>query len=302
MNTSVKMKCMYTNNPRMPKIRRDAVLFANKHGVRVAARHFGFSPGAIVAWRKQAKVIGLHPIPTQSSRPKHSPRALDKELVNKIIDKRLLLKRSAEVVHKALSEDGIEVSLMSVKRTLDRGGYTKKRSPWKRYHAPTPRPYADTPGALVQTDTVHLAIHGKTALYVFTCIDVYSRWAYARVYTKANTRTASQFIKQAQVAAPFLFNCIQTDNGAEFSTHFTERIQIRHRHTRVRKCNDNAHIERFNRTLREECLDALPINLQVINRQLPKYLKHYVKDRHHFGLNLRKPAQLLEGVHKVLIR
>ena len=296
------MSIMYTNNPKMPKIRRDAVLFADKHGVRCAARHFGFSPGAIVAWRKLAKVVGLHPIPTRSSRPKHSPRALDKELVNKIIDKRLLLNRSAEVVQKALSEDGIEVSLMSVKRTLDRGGYLKKRSPWKRYHAPSPRPFADAPGALIQADTVHLAIHGKTVLYVFTCIDVYSRWAYARCYQRANCRTASLFIKQAQVAAPFLFRYVQTDNGPEFSTHFTERIQTRHRHTRVRQSNDNAHIERFNRTLREEFLDALPINLLMINRALPRYLKHYVETRHHFGINLMKPVQLLEGVHKLLIR
>ncbi len=32
----------------MSKIRRDAVLFADKWGVRCAARHFGFSPRAIV--------------------------------------------------------------------------------------------------------------------------------------------------------------------------------------------------------------------------------------------------------------
>lgn len=286
----------------MPKIRRDAVLFAEKHGVRCAARHFGFSPGAIILWKKRATVVGLHPIPTRSSRPKQSPRALDRKLVDLIIDKRLSINRSAEVVQKALSEDGIIVSLMSVKRTLDRAHLTRKRSPWKRYHAPTVRPPADAPGALIQADTVHLAVHGKTVLYVFTCIDVYSRWAYARVYAKANTRTASLFIKQAQVVAPFLFRCVQTDNGSEFSTHFTERIQVRHRHTRVRQSNDNAHIERFNRTLREECLDALPVHLTTINRALPTYLKHYVETRHHFGINLMKPIQLLEGVHKLLIR
>lgn len=291
---------MYTNNPKMPKIRRDAVLFADKHGVRCAARHFGFSPGAIVLWRKRAVQVGRHPIPTRSSRPKHSPHALDRKLVGLIIDKRIAINRSAEVVHRSLTEDGIVVSLMSVKRTIDRAHLTRKRSPWKRHHAPSPRPYAHAPGALVQADTVHLAVHGKTVLYVFTCIDVYSRWAYARVYTKANAHTASMFIKQAQVAAPFLFRCIQTDNGPEFRTHFTERIQIRHRHTRVRQCNDNAHIERFNRTLREECLDALPVHLTTINRALSTYLKHYVETRHHFGINLQKPIQLLAGCSQAI--
>ena len=285
----------YTNNPLAPKIRRDAVLFSNTHGVRVAARRYGVSPGTISKWRDRAKIVGLHPIPTRSSRPHHHPYELRDTQIHLIVRKRLLLKRSAEVIHKALSEDGVCVSISSVKRTLDRHNLLKKRSPYKRYHAPSPRPVADVPGALVQADTVHLALHGKTVLYVFTCIDVYSRWAYARVYTKANTRTASLFIKQAQVAAPFLFQCIQTDNGSEFSTHFTERIQIRHRHTRVRQCNDNAHIERFNRTLREECLDALPINLRILNQRLPHYLKHYVETRHHFGINLQKPIELLAG-------
>jgi transposase InsO family protein len=253
----------------------------------------GFSQSVIVKWCKKDKSGGWHEIPTRSSRPKRHPNELSDELVRTIVSKRLELNRSAEVVQKALEEDGISVSLMSVKRTLDRRNLTKKRSPWKRYHAPTSRPVADAPGALLQADTVHLAVHGKTTLYVFTCIDVYSRWAYARCYAKANCRTATEFIKQAQVAAPFLFRCVQTDNGSEFSTHFTNRIQIRHRHTRVRQSNDNAHIERFNRTLREECLDALPINLRVINRCLPAYLKHYVETRHHFGLNLQKPIQLL---------
>jgi transposase InsO family protein len=293
----------YTSDPRAPKVRRDAVLFSDKHGVRTTARRYGVSPGTISKWRARAKRYGLHPIPTRSSRPKTSPRALERGLVEKIIDKRIALNRSAEVVQKALSEDGVLVSLMSVKRTLDRAHLTRKRSPWKRYHAPSPRPVADRPGALVQADTVHLAIHGKTVLYVFTCIDVYSRWAYARCYTRVNCRTATQFVKQAQVAAPFLFRCVQTDNGSEFSTHFTERIQIRHRHTRVRQSNDNAHIERFNRTLREECLDALPVHLTTINRTLPKYLRHYVEMRHHFGIDLRKPIQLLTpGVSKLLIR
>lgn len=286
----------------MPRIRRDAVLFANKHGVRCAARHFGFSPGAVVAWRKQAKVLGLHPIPTRSSRPKVSPRAIDSELVEQIVDTRLQVRRSSEVVHRVLAEQGVTVSLSTVKRTLDRGGYTKKRSPWKRYHPPSPRPVADAPGALIQADTVHLAIHGKTVLYVFTCVDVYSRWAYARCYQRANTRTA-QFIHQTGSGRrTLLFRCVQTDNGAEFSTSFTDRIQVRHRHTRVRQSNDNAHIERFNRTLREECLDVLPVNLSIINRELPKYLKYYVEERHHFGIDLKKPAQLLKGVHKLLIR
>ena len=218
---------------------------------------------------------------------------LSRILVGQIIAVRQEIKRSAEVVHQVLLERGITVSLSSVKRTLDRAMLLKKRSPWKRYHSTFERPVVAKPGDLVQADTIHLAIDGKTTLYVFTIIDLYSRWAYARAYARANARIALAFVKRAQTVAPFLFDCIQTDNGPEWSTHFTERVQVRHRHSRVRKSNDNAHIERFNRTIQEECIDRLPVALAAINRMLPKYLKHYNFDRHHFGLGLKKPMQVV---------
>ena len=284
----------YTQNPHMPKVRQDAADMVRRgYTPTKVGRRFGVGSSTVCKWVKKAKVYGYHPIPTSSSRPKSHPAQLSGALVWKIVEKRLALKRSAEVVHRALSDEGVSVSLSSVKRTLDRSGLLKKRSPYKRFHPHMPRPVADHPGALIQADTVHLAVHGKTVLYVFTLIDVFSRWTYARAYRRASARTALQFVKQAQVAAPFLFDCIQTDNGSEFSTHFTERVRIRHRHTRVRQSNDNAHIERFNRTLREECLDALPVDLHAINTVLPQYLAGYNTTRHHFGLNLRTPLAVL---------
>ena len=145
----------------------------------------------------------------------------------------------------------------------------------------------------MEIDTIHLAVGGKTVLYVYTLIDVYSRWAYAWCSARANCRASLLFVKRAQVAAPFRFECIQTDNGSEFSQHFTERLSIRHRHTRVRQSNDNAHVERFNRTLREKCLDVLSVDLPVINRALSEYLASYNGTRHHFGLGLKTPLAVL---------
>lgn len=284
----------YTKNPYMPRVRRDAAEMVRKgFSPTEVGRRYGVGSSTICKWVRKSQKIGYHPILTLSSRPAHHPHELAHDIVRKIVEKRFELKRSAEVIHRALAEAGVSVSLSSVKRTLDRHRLLKKRSPWKRYHAPSPRPVASHPGALLEADTVHLAVHGKTVLYVYTIIDVHSRWAYAWCSRKANTRASLLFVKRSQVAAPFLFECIQTDNGSEWSTHFTERVQMRHRHSRVRQSNDNAHVERFNRTLREECLDALPVDLVAINRELPAYLRHYVETRHHFGLDLRTPLQVL---------
>jgi len=59
----------------------------------------------------------------------------------------------------------------SVKRTLERQGLIRKRSPWKRWHFEQERPLALKPGDLVQIDTIHL-IPG--ALYIYTLIDIFS--------------------------------------------------------------------------------------------------------------------------------
>lgn len=285
---------MYTNNFNMPKVRRDAVLFADKHGVRTAARRYGVSPGTISKWKQKATKIGLHPIPTLSSRPKSHPRELSDNVTDKIVGIRLEHNRSAEVVHKRLKDEcGIEVSLSSVKRTLDRRGLLRKRSPWKRFHQSVPRPNIEKPGDLVQVDTIHLMRSDKTKVYVFTCLDVYSRWAHARAYTSPNTRNAIDFLKRAQAEACFTFHMIQSDHGPEFSTHFTERIPQQHRHSRVRRPNDNAHLERFNRTLQTE-VDLRWPKVSDINRRLPVYLKWYNEERHHFGLNLETPLSTIK--------
>ncbi len=85
------------------------------------------------------------------------------------------LKRSAEVIHQVLTNEGVRVSLSSVKRTLDRCGLTKKWNTWKRLHLSTERPEAAQPGDLVEVDTIHLMESEQKRIYVHTLIDVYSR-------------------------------------------------------------------------------------------------------------------------------
>ena len=291
-NTLVHMA--YTTDKQQPRVRRDCAAFAARNGVRVAARRYGVSPGTVTKWMQKATKIGLHPIPTRSSRPKHHPTQLSDALVWKIFNTRLLVRRSAEVVHRILKDDGVAVSLSSVKRTLDRMGLLKKRSPYKRYHPPVERPRAEKPGDLVQIDTIHTMQCEKKRMYTFTLIDVYSRWTYARAYQKMNAATAVAFVAEAQACAPFHFQMLQSDHGPEFGAWFVERVSKSHRYTRIGKPNDNAHIERFNRTVQEECLDRERSTPDAFNRALKMYLPWYNRERHHFGLNLKTPLYTIK--------
>lgn len=141
--------------------------------------------------------------------------------------------------------------------------------------------------------TIHLMISDKKRIYVYTLIDVYSRRCYAWTTERINTGMSIAFLKRAQGLASFKFNRIQSDNGSEFSQHFSERIRILHRHSRVRKPNDNAYVERFNRTLQEECLNELPIDVKIFNRALPEYLSYYNAERLHMGINFQTPNYLI---------
>jgi len=283
----------YTLNPYLPKVRRDAAdLVRRGWGVRQVARYVGVSPGTITKWVKKAKIYGHVAIPTLSSKPKHHPKQLSDELVWKIFHKRLAIKRTAEVVQQELVNEGVPVSLSSVKRTLDRLGLLKKRSPWKRYRAPMDRPNAEKQGDLVEVDTIHLPTP-EGRVYVFTILDVFSRWAYARAYKRATARTAKNFVALAQAASSFPFKVIQSDNGSEFGGWFSSHINAIHRHSRVRRPNDNAHLERFNRTIQEECLDAVPRTTKDLNTAIKKYIPYYNEKRLHMGLKLQTPFQVL---------
>lgn len=296
-NTHSKMKDMsYTLNPHLPRVRRDAAdLVRRGWGVRKVARYVGVSPGTITKWVAKAKIYGHHPIPTLSSKPKSHPKQLTSELVWKIYHKRLLINRSAEVVQQELINENVFVSLSSVKRTLDRMGLTKKRSPWKKYHFPISRPNAERQGDLVEIDTIHLLNDQGKRVYVFTMLDVYSRWAYAWTYKQANTATALKFVQKAQKLASFKFKMLQSDNGSEFSQWFSDKVKSVHRHSRVRRPNDNAHLERFNRTVQEECLNEIPKTAKDLNHALKIYIPYYNEKRLHFGLKLQTPLSILNS-------
>lgn len=285
---------MYTTNPRMPGLRAKAVEMV-KQGKTVTevSRYFGYSKGAVSKWCKKVPAGGAYLIPTRSSRPHHHPKELSEEIVEKIIEYKKKYNRCSEVIHQHLLNDGIKVSLNSVRRKIDRAGLMKKRSPWKRLHLSIERPKALKPGDLVMVDTIHLMVDERTRIYVYTLIDVCSRWCYAWAVDRINAPTSVEFLQRAQELASFKFNCIQSDHGSEFSQHFSERIKILHRHSRVRKPNDNSYLERFNRTLQEECLRLMPVNVEIFNRALPEYLNYYNTERLHMGINFQTPISLI---------
>lgn len=289
------MKMAYTKNPNIGEVRMKAVLMVRGgKSVRQTARYFGFSHATILNWMRKAPRDGRETIPTISSRPKSSPRALGEQIVGQIIKTRIETKRCSEVVYKQLKENGISVSLSTVKRVLGRYGLLKKRSPWKKRRVYPPRPDIKEPGDLIEIDTIHLVDKDGRRTYIYTAIDLYSRYGFAMLSEKANAYQSILFIKKAQKYFDFRTKVIQTDNGPEFQKFFSDfltRSKIMHRYIHPRSPNENGHIERFNRTIQEE----MPKHELCIlfPEDLRTYLKHYNEKRMHMGIEYKTPQQMV---------
>lgn len=286
----------YTTNQYIPRLRMQAARLVLQEGwsTRKVARYTGYNQSSIVRWVREARNSSLRIIPTRSSRPHHHPRELAPEIVSAILAVRVERNQCAEILHHRLRREGVLVSLSSVKRVLKRYGYSRY-SRWKKWHQYAPRPFPEKPGILVEIDTIHDGPH-EDRLYIYTMLDVCSRWAYAVPTTRISTHHSIRFVRSASL--PFSVATLQSDHGPEFSKYFTKQIGasgIAHRHSRIRTPNDNAHLERFNRTIQDECLSRISRDLEKYRKEIPEYLQYYNHERPHMGLQFRTPAEVMQS-------
>lgn len=290
------MGMSYTTNEKVPILRASAVkMVRSGKSTYEVARYYGYNQSTVARWCQRAPAECVERIETRSSAPTSSPSSLSKETVGRIIHARIKSKRCAEVVYEMLKAEGVKVSLSSVKRKLSRYGLLKKRSPWKKTRTYPPRPEAIVAGMLVQMDTIHFVDKYGERIYVYTALDVYSRYGFATLSKKSDCYRSILFLKKALRYFPFHVHTIQTDNGPEFGLHFTDwvvRHMMTHRHIHPRSPNENGHLERFNRTLQEEigrfgwCI--------FVPQDITAYLHHYNHERLHMGIKFKTPAQLIQ--------
>ena len=253
----------YSTNPYLPKARATALqlLIRQKLPLQVVANRCGVRRSTIWRWKRKWDTLNRHVqltnhnrpgrtttgaqdaslfrqaaltwrVPTRSSRPHASPRAVAAHIVARVLALRAELKRCAEVVWYHLTRVGdkhgrtVNISLSSVRRILRRhhcfDGARKKR-----VRADNPRrPQVTKPGELVEIDTIHhVDPYSGKRLYYYTVIDLYSRMAHITVATTLRQGLAAQAILAAQEAFGFRFAMVQSDNGPEFSRYFEQILQ-----------------------------------------------------------------------------
>jgi len=317
----------YSSNPLLPKARAEAVrLVVEQHmSMSVTARKCGVHRTTVWRWKQKWDVLNARVqlenenrpnrmpgsvfrqsaltwrIPTESSRPRHCPHAVSEAVVHRVLELRRTLKRCAEVVwYHLVHMEGIHISLSSVRRILKRASVAVGRK--KRVRPDNPRrPHVTTPGELVETDTIH---HVDPAtgrrLYYYTVIDLFTRMSHVTLAPQLSPGLAANAVLEAQDIWSIPISLVQADNGPEYGRYFEQQMKragIQTRHTRLHRPNDNAHIERFNRTIQTECIGHYwnrSVPLQSQRDTLTAYLDYYNTRRVHLGIQLRTPSEMLQ--------
>lgn len=297
----------YTSSPYAAKARFEAAQLVVKGGEKIpsVALKYGVNRSTIFRWVKRfpGKTRKLnqygHFISTLSSAPNHQAKQTPQVIVDEIVRLRKKLGRCAPVIHAHLVEKGYKIHVRTVGRILKREGLTRRKKLATYYKTTHKRPEAKSVGDLVQMDTIHYIKSEGSRFYLYCLIDLYSRLAYVEYHPQLSQQTSFEVIKRAQKYLKFNFGMVQTDNGPEFRdglTFMLSQCSIKLRHSRVRKPNDNAHVERFNRTIQEECFNNSLPNEKTVIKQIKEYLDYYNNDRLHLSLNLMTPTAFVAKV------
>ena len=152
------------------------------------------------------------------------------------------------------------------------------------------------PGDLVQMDTVSVFAAGLKR-YIFTAIDVRTRFAFAYAYKTNSSANGDDFLGKFLKVTPFAIKRVQTDNGGEFANHFSRHCRrscLTHFFNYPHHPQSNGHLERFNRTIQEQYIywhtDELD-EMDSFNQKLMDYLIWYNTEKPHRGIGNLSPLR-----------
>ena len=210
--------------------RQAVIKYSEKYGVTKAAIRYKTNRQFIYRWKKRYDGT-LQSLADRSHRPHHHPNQHTEDEIKLIMDMRKRNMNAGLVVFWVkLRQRGYTRSVTGLYRFLRKQGQMAVKPPNPKY---IPKPYEQMqyPGQKVQIDVKFVPsacivgdAKGKK-FYQYTAIDEYSRFRYLEAFEEHSTYSSAIFLEHLIKAFPFPIECVQTDNGAEFTKRLlpTER-------------------------------------------------------------------------------
>lgn len=205
--------------------RRQAVIkYAEKKGVTAAARRYNVGRATIYRWKERYDGT-LQSLQDRSHRPHSHPNQHTEEEIKLIKDMRKRNKHTGLVVFWVkLRQKGYKRSIPSLWRMLRKLDLQPVKPPNPKY---IPKPYEKMqyPGQRVQIDVKYVpdacivgdAKAERRKFYQYTAIDEYSRFRYLEAFEEHSSYSSAVFLEHMLKAFKFNVECVQTDNGPEFT-------------------------------------------------------------------------------------
>ena len=283
--------------------KQSVVEYSIKHGVTEAAKRYKQHRKTIYRWRE--KYDGTRKsLANKSRRPHHHPKEHTEKEITMIKKYKAQNKETGLVVlWIKLRQNGYTRSITSLYRVMQRLGIYKKTPSKKKKYEPKPYEEMTHPGERIQIDVKYVPSNCLTKeikeadgrYYQYTAIDEYTRQRVLWASKEHSTYASAEFIDIVVKKFRYPIECIQTDNGFEFTnklnsqkakekTMFEEKLEklgIKHKLIRPRTPRHNGKVERSHRKDQERFYYK---RIFVSFEDFKEKLRHWAREYNNFPM------------------
>lgn len=257
---------------------------------------FGVTREVLGRWWARYHVGDLAALAPQSRRPRRSPTRLAAALERRIVRLRGQRLSAVRIAHT------LGIGHSTVQRVLERHGLNQLPRPIR----PKPKRYEkQRPGELLHIDFKYLpALRNARNDFEFAAVDDFSREAVVSIQTDQTSSAAAAFLERVLATLPYRVEAVLTDNAFAFTmrrAHHADRLtrfqqvcaahDIRHYLLRPYAPQSNGKVERFFRTIDDECLHVRPLfTFAARSRAVDDFVWYYNHERPHLSLGGMTPV------------
>lgn len=272
-------------------ILRAKLMALHERGISLAtlSRRHGIARPVLSRWWARYRIDDVDGLRPRSRRPHHSPTRLPATVTRAILGARDFGWGVGRIA------DELRVGHGTVQRVLAALG--RQRLP-RAPRRPVQRYEKTRPGELLHLDLKYLPALENGPEFEFAAVDDFTREAVAAITRERSTRAATQFLEHVLTELPYPVEAVMTDNDLMFTmryafhahrlTRFEQALKsagIEHRLLRPHRPECNGKVERFIKTIDDECFRVLqPQRSRARVRALALFLEYYNHARPHQSL------------------
>jgi len=277
---------------------RAKLMAMHQQGVTLTAlsAEFGVAREVLSRWWTRYAADDLAGLQPRSRRPHTSPTQIRRALERRILALRDQRLSAARIAH------AVDVGHGTVQRVLEQHGVSQLPRPPR---AKARRYEKQRPGELVHIDFKYLpALRNARHDFEFAAVDDFSREAVVWITTESTSAAATAFLEQVTATLPYPIEAVLTDNAFAFTMrhaqhadrltrfqHACRSMGIAHHLLRPYAPQSNGKVERFFRTVNDECLHVRRLfTFAARGRAVADFVWYYNHERPHLSLGGMTPV------------